>query len=100
VQRFMKARVEATVKGPSIAKRTATDSYVWGEARNAAGREVKIDLITPNGYDLTVNASLGIAEHLLGRSDVRGGYYTPSMLLGADYVLSLPGTQLVTGPKA
>lgn len=100
VQRFMKARVEATVKGPSIAKRTATDSYVWGEARNAAGREVKIDLITPNGYDLTVNASLGIAEHLLGRSDVTGGYYTPSLLLGADYVLSLPGTQLVDGAKA
>lgn len=100
VQRFMKARVEATVKGPSIAKRTATDSYVWGEARNAAGREVKIDLLTPNGYDLTVNASLGIAEYLLGRSDVPGGYYTPSLLLGADYVLSLPGTQLVAGPRA
>lgn len=97
VQRFMKARVEASVRGPSIAKRNATDSYVWGEARNAAGREVKIDLITPNGYDLTVNASLGIAEHLLGRSDVPGGYYTPSMLLGADFVLSLPGTRLVEG---
>lgn len=99
VQRFMKARVEAKVKGPSIAKRTATDSYVWGEARNAAGREAKIDLVTPNGYDLTVNASLGIAEHLLGRGDVPGGYYTPSLLLGADYVLSLPGTKLVRGPE-
>lgn len=98
VQRFMKARVEAKVKGPSIAKRTATDSYVWGEARNAAGREVKIDLITPNGYDLTVNASLGIAEYLLGRNDVPGGYYTPSLLLGADYVLTLPDTRLVRGP--
>lgn len=98
VQRFMKARVEAKVKGPSIAKRTATDSYVWGEARNAAGREVKIELITPNGYDLTVSASLGIAEHLLGRSDVPGGYYTPSLLLGADYVLTLPDTRLVQGP--
>jgi short subunit dehydrogenase-like uncharacterized protein len=98
VQRFMKARVEAKVKGPSIAKRTATDSYVWGEARNAAGREVKIELVTPNGYDLTVTASLGIAEHLLGRSDVPGGYYTPSLLLGADYVLTLPDTQLVRAP--
>jgi short subunit dehydrogenase-like uncharacterized protein len=98
VQRFMKARVEAKVKGPSIAKRTATDCYVWGEARNAAGREVKIELLTPNGYDLTVNAALGIVEHLLGRIDVPGGYYTPSLLLGAEYVLSLPGTKLVRGP--
>ena len=97
VQRFMKARIEAKIQGPSIAKREATDAYVWGEVRNPAGREVRIELLTPNGYDLTAAASLGIAQYLLGRT-LDGGYYTPSMLLGPDYALTLPGVRLMRAP--
>jgi len=47
-------------------------------------------MTTPNGYDVTVTASLGIVEHLL-ETDVEGGFYTPSLLMGADYAASLPG---------
>lgn len=49
---------------------------------------------TPNGYDLTVTAALGIVQRLLGAA-VPGGYYTPSMLMGAGYVLTLPGVRAV-----
>ncbi|MEO5595797.1 MAG: hypothetical protein ABIQ97_01435, partial [Lysobacteraceae bacterium] len=58
------------------------------------GREHKRQLITPNGYALTVTAALGIIERLL-QSDAPAGYITPSQLMGADYVLSLPGVQRV-----
>ena len=94
VQRFMKARVERTVRGPSESKRGTTDTLVWGEARNAAGRELKRQLRTPNGYDLTVTASLGIVARL-HEGGVSPGFKTPSMLMGADYVLGLPGVSLV-----
>jgi short subunit dehydrogenase-like uncharacterized protein len=47
-------------------------------------------MTTPIGYDVTVSASLGIVEHLLS-NDVEGGFYTPSLLMGADYAASLPG---------
>ena len=47
----------------------------------------------PNGYDLTVSASLGIVEFLL-ENDVEGGFYTPSLLMGSDYAASLPGVTL------
>jgi short subunit dehydrogenase-like uncharacterized protein len=67
---------------------------VWGEVRNPAGQEAKLALTAPNGYDLTATASLGIVRHLL-RGGVQPGYYTPSRLMGADYVLSLPGTALI-----
>ena len=67
---------------------------VWGEARDAAGSEVKRRLRTPNGYDITVTAALGIVQRLLGGPAPAGGYYTPSKLMGADYVLSLPGVRL------
>ncbi len=95
VQRFMKARVEKSVRGPSDEKRGKTDTIVWAEARNRAGREIKRTLRTPNGYDLTVTASLGIVERLLKGNKPAGGFYTPSLLMGADYVLSLPGVSLI-----
>ena len=90
VQAFMKRRVEKNVRGPSVDKRANTDSFIWGEATDAAGTVKKGTLRTPNGYDITVTASLGIVDHL-SRTTLPGGYYTPSMLMGADYVLGLPG---------
>ena len=90
VQRLMKARVEKTVRGPSDSTRGRTDTLVWGEARNAAGHEVRAQLRTPNGYDLTVTAALGITQRLLA-GGAQPGFKTPSLLMGADYVLGLPG---------
>ena len=92
VQNLLKHRVEKSVRGPSQAKRESSVTHIWGEVRNASGREMQMQLRTPNGYALTVTASLGIVERLL-RSDAPAGYRTPSQLMGADYVLSLPGVQ-------
>jgi len=82
------------VRGPSEATRGQTITTVWGEVRDPAGREVKKRMRTPNGYELTVTAALGIVERLLNGARPEGGYYTPSQLMGADYVLSLPGVSL------
>jgi len=96
VQDFMKKRIARATPGPSEERREKSDCCVWGEVRNAAGQEAKLTMLTPNGYDLTVTASLGIAEHLLQRiGRLGGGYFTPSMLMGADYVLKLPGVKMV-----
>jgi len=96
VQDYMKRKIERTNPGPSDERRGKSDTYVWGEVRNAAGKEAKLALITPNGYDLTVTAALGIAEHLLRHlGQLGGGYFTPSLLMGADYVLRLPGVKLI-----
>jgi len=91
VQRFMKARVEKSVRGPSDDRRGTTDSIVWGEARDAAGTTLKRQLRTPNGYDVTVTAALGITQRLLEGAAADAGFHTPSQLMGADYVLGLPG---------
>jgi len=91
VQSFLKGQVAKKVRGPSEKTRTGSGSTVWGEARDGAGNEVRGQLRMPNGYTLTVTAALGIIERLLDGEKPAGGYYTPSMLMGADYVLSLPG---------
>lgn len=92
VQAWLKSKVAKTVAGPSQEQRAGSDTSVWGEVRNNDGDQVTAMLRTPNGYDLTVTAAIGIVQRLL-LPDERpaGGYYTPSMLMGADYVLSLPG---------
>ena len=94
VQSFMKKRIEKSVPGPSEEKRAKTQTWVWGEVRDGEGREAKARMVTPNGYELTVTAGLGIVQKLLGVARPPGGYYTPSMLMGADYVLTLPGVSL------
>lgn len=94
VQGFLKRRVERSVRGPSESRRAGTESIVWGEVSDGQGHEYHARLRVPNGYDLTVSASLGIVEHLL-RAAPGGGYYTPSQLMGADYVMGLPGVARV-----
>ncbi len=94
VQSFLKAQVAKRVRGPSEATRGKTGCVVWGEARDAQGHEVKRRLRTPNGYEITVTAALGIVGRLLGGERPAGGYYTPSKLMGANYVLGLPGVTL------
>ncbi len=98
VQNFMKRQVERNTPGPSQQRRQDSGSYVWGEVRNATGKEARLALAAPNGYDLTVTASLGIAQRLLEQAEPpQGGYYTPSLLMGADYVTTLPGVRLIEG---
>ncbi len=93
VQNLMKKRIEKSVTGPEPDERQASQMHLWGEASTADGRSVSATMTTPNGYDVTVSASLGIVEHLL-ENDVEGGFYTPSLLMGADYATSLPGVTL------
>jgi short subunit dehydrogenase-like uncharacterized protein len=91
VQSFLKAQVAKKVPGPSEKTRAASDCVVWGEARDPAGNQALGQLRTPNGYELTVSAALGIVEHLSAARKIAGGYYTPSLLMGPDYILRLPG---------
>ncbi len=93
VQTFLQARAAGT-PGPDHERRQRSGSMIWGEVGNTRGVQQKLALTAPNGYELTVTASLGIVEHLLANTP-DGGYYTPSLLMGADYVLGLPGVRLI-----
>jgi len=95
VQQLMKRRIERATPGPSEQRRQDSGCYVWGEATDAGGKQARLALSAPNGYDLTVTASLGIVERVLAEPPAGGGYFTPSQLMGADYVLSLPGVHLI-----
>ncbi|MEM1411949.1 MAG: hypothetical protein AAGH19_06265, partial [Pseudomonadota bacterium] len=98
VQAFLRRRVEARPAGPNASRRGRTGVELWAEARTADGRRIEGTLSGPNGYDITVTASLAILQHTL-EQDVLGGYTTPSLLMGPNFAASLPGvTQRIGEP--
>jgi short subunit dehydrogenase-like uncharacterized protein len=92
LQRFLKSRVAGKLRGPSKDVRKTSYCELWGQVKSADGRSVSATMTTPNGYDLTVSAGLGIVEYLL-KNSVEGGYYTPSLLMGSGYAATLPGVK-------
>jgi len=99
LQKFMKSRIEKTVKGPDEQARNELTTFIWGEVSNAQGERLQNRMQVANGYQLTVDGSLHVVQALLADENVIGGYYTPSKLLGADLIQQLPGTQLLSEVK-
>jgi short subunit dehydrogenase-like uncharacterized protein len=77
--------------GPNEQELRTGRCRLWGEVRNAAGERRTARLETANGYWLTVNGILMAVQYLLTKASP-GGYYTPSMLMGARCVEQLPGS--------
>jgi short subunit dehydrogenase-like uncharacterized protein len=93
VRRKVAARAAAR-PGPDAARRESTAAHVWGEIRDATGRERRLELATPNGYALTAWTAVGIAQRLLD-GPAPPGYATPAQLMGADWILGMPGVRLI-----
>ncbi len=92
VQRWMKKRVDKTVRGPNEDQRAQLTTAVWGEVRNAAGAVKTGRIQVANGYELTVTGSLAMVELLLHNPPAQGGHYTPTLLADADLITRLPGS--------
>lgn len=95
VQDWLKGQVDKRISGPDQAARERLRTWVWGEARNARGERRTARLETANVYDLTLHGVLLAVRHLLDYQGP-GGYFTPSRLLGARCVESLPGSGRIT----
>lgn len=94
VQSALKARIDRSVSGPDEETRRTHPTFVWGEARDAAGRTRTGRVRTQNGYSVTVEASLKVVEWLI-HGHAKGGYFTPSQLMGADFVAQLPESSAI-----
>lgn len=92
VQRFVQQQITKRITGPDEAKRSRAKTQVWGRARSAAGKTVEARLSGPDGYDMTVLASLLITQKVL-QGHARPGFQTPAGLFGADLVLEIEGVQ-------
>lgn len=95
VQNLLKNRMGKSVRGPNESKRTQLVTYVWGEAKNAVGETKVARIKTANGYDVTWQGGIIIANHLIENAPAEGGHYTPSMLMGSRFIESLEGSETI-----
>ena len=95
VQAVLKAVVSHFVTGPTLTQRAAAEQLLWGEACNARGQRVALQLRTPGAYALTASASLTSVATVL-RDGLVPGVYTPSLAFGPDFVLNLPGVSVAS----
>jgi short subunit dehydrogenase-like uncharacterized protein len=79
--------------GPSAEQRRRGFAILVGEASNPAGEQVTARLLTPEAYALTAETALLAAQKLL-HATPPGGFHTPSMAFGADFILKIPGCAL------
>jgi short subunit dehydrogenase-like uncharacterized protein len=98
VQRFLKARVQAGMPGPTEKERRLGRAFVWGEVEDDEGRRVSGLVRTPDGYTLTAHAAVALVERVLAGKAPRG-FQTPARAYGADLVLGLPDVTLADQPS-
>ena len=87
-------RLANSTSGPSEEQLRKGRSRLWGEVRNAAGERRTAHLETANGYRLTADSTIMAVQFVLNAAP-SGGYYTPSMLMGARCVEQLPGSSYI-----
>jgi len=92
LQKLMKRRIDAAPAGPTDEQRAQASTIIWAEVENAAGQRATSRLHTPEGYTTTALAALGIAKAVC-EGKAQPGYRSPAQLLGADFILSIPGTR-------
>jgi short subunit dehydrogenase-like uncharacterized protein len=90
VQRWLKAKIDQQPEGPSDAARARSGATILALADNGKGARASALLRTPDGYTLTASTALDAALRL-DRGEAKPGFFTPSRLFGADYVLGFDG---------
>jgi saccharopine dehydrogenase (NAD+, L-lysine-forming) len=86
-------RVIGLLPGPSERTRIASRCEVWGQVRNAAGRQLSMTLTGPNAYQLTADAAVRAVTKILA-GEASSGAHTPSTAFGPDFVAELDGVEL------
>ncbi|MCB9705421.1 MAG: saccharopine dehydrogenase NADP-binding domain-containing protein [Myxococcales bacterium] len=79
--------------GPDAAQRERNGARVWGRAEDREGRAVTMLLRCPDGYALTVDASLCAVTAVLA-GEVAPGGYTPAIAFGAAFLDRLRGVSV------
>jgi short subunit dehydrogenase-like uncharacterized protein len=92
LQGLLKRMVATGPAGPDAAARAVNTMLVWGEAQAPSGDRVTARVRVANGYEVTVQASLALAQHLLDGNPAAAGHRTPSQLMGSGFVETLPGS--------
>ncbi len=91
VSTYLLNKINERSAGPSEERRDNDTSFFWGKVWNDIGEERVSRLVTVNGYTLTAQTAVLVAEKIL-RNTFKIGYQTPSMAYGPDFILEIANT--------
>jgi short subunit dehydrogenase-like uncharacterized protein len=86
----LRRRVRSGAPGPTAEQRAKGGTVTWGEVEDDRGGRASARQTGPDGYTLTVEASI-VATQRLVEGGVAPGFQTPAKAFGPDFVLGLPG---------
>ena len=91
IQKFFSRMIKIFVKGPSEKEINTGSVAIFGEAYNAKGESKRVYIHVAHGYKFTYLAAIASVEFCLKQQN-KSGYFTPSMLMGVDFVEGLEGS--------
>ncbi|MGH9017761.1 MAG: saccharopine dehydrogenase family protein [Acidimicrobiales bacterium] len=86
-------RLVGRLPGPSAKARSEGPGQLWGQVTDRDGHRIAGTMTTLNGYDLTADAVVRIAQSL-SAGKIEPGAHTPSQAFGPDFVRELDGTEV------
>jgi len=90
VQAVLKAQMQWIARDPSPRERSAGWGILAAEARDSHGRCARSRLHTGDVYRFTAVSAVAVAERCIA-GEWKAGFQTPSLVYGADFILSLDG---------
>ena len=95
LRRFLRRRVAGEgATGPDADRRRTGRTRVWGRAEDVDGGAAEVVLEFPEGYRFTALGGVRAVEAVLALEGA-AGTLTPAGTFGADWVLALPGVEVV-----
>jgi len=92
-QGLLRWGIRRFIAGPSPEERRTARGSFWGRVSDLQGNSVEATLVTASGYQLTVWAALACLERVLAGAGPCG-FSTPSKAFGAEFILTIPETDL------
>jgi len=90
IRNIIRNKMKKRPAGPSDEQREKAVGYVWGQAKNDAGKSVTALLTGGEGYSITFYACLIILRKI-SDGNFKTGYQTPASAYGEDLVMEIPG---------
>lgn len=92
IRSYVKKKIDKRPAGPTDEERSKAKALVWGQATDSTGAKATARMSGPDGYTLTMYASLLIIQKILA-GNFKTGYQTPASAYGEDLVLEIPGIE-------
>ena len=89
---LIQKRIDQRPPGPGELQRKSARSLVWGEVCNSQNQKVNARLSAPEGYTLTYQCALLIAQKVV-KGNYRAGYQTPASCYGENLIAELNDVQ-------